>query len=270
MNLQSITVGDGRRLAYAELGAGPPLLYLHDFLDVHGGSADWLPFHHALAERFRIIAPAFAGCNGSDEDEDALGFDDPVFDVQDTLDTLGLESLPVIGAGIGGWIAAELAVRDRSLVERLVLIGATGIFLPGVPIADVFFAAQPRNGSDMSEFREIFFADGTATLANEWIPDGRMPIERELLRYAMFRFAGRIGFRPPYLYDRRLLERLARYQRPALVLWGSEDRFVPPAHAHAYATALPGARLCLFAECGHAVSIEAPTEVAAEIITFLS
>lgn len=270
MNLQSVTVGNGRRLVYAELGAGPPVLYLHDFLDVHGGSADWLPFHHALAERFRIIAPAFAGCNGSDEDEDALGFEDPVFDVLDAVDALGLDSVPVIGAGIGGWIAAELAVRNRHLVEQLVLLGATGLFLPGVPIADVFFNAQPRNGGDMSEFREIFFADEDAALAKEWIPDGRMTIERELLRYGMFRFAGRIGFRPPYLYDPRLVERLPRYQQPALVLWGSEDRFVPPAHAHAYATALPGARLCLFAECGHAVSIEQPAEVAGEVVSFLS
>jgi pimeloyl-ACP methyl ester carboxylesterase len=270
VKLQRITVGNGRRLVHAELGAGPPVLYLHDFLDVHGGSADWLPFHHALAERFRIIAPAFAGCNGSDEDEDALGFADPLFDVLDAADALGLDAIPVIGAGIGGWIAAELAVRNRRLVERLVLLGATGLFLPGVPIADVFFTAQPRNGGDMSEFREIFFADGGAALAQGWVPDGRMTLERELLRYAMFRFAGRIGFRPPYLYDPRLLERLPRYAQPALVLSGAADRFVPPAHAYAYAKTLPGARLQLFDGCGHAFFIEQPAAVAGEIVAFLS
>jgi pimeloyl-ACP methyl ester carboxylesterase len=269
VNLQTISIGGNRRLVYAELGAGPPLLYLHDFLDIHGDAADWLPFHHALAKHYRVIAPAFAGCHGSDEDEDALSYDDVLFDVLDAADALGLGSVPVIGTGIGGWIAAELAVRNRRFVERLVLLGATGLFVPGVPIADVFFTVQPRNGGDMSEFRHVFFADGESALAKEWIPDGRMSIERELLRYAMFRFAARIGFRPPYLYDRRLVERLPRYAQPALVLWGAADALVPLAHAHAYGAGLPGARVRVLDGCGHALHIERPEAAADEIIGFL-
>jgi pimeloyl-ACP methyl ester carboxylesterase len=258
VNVAMVPVGERRRIAVAELGTGAPLLYLHDFFDVHGASADWLPFHERLGERFRVIAPAYAGCSGSDEDEDALGFEDAVFDVLAVLDALGLDAVPAVGNGIGGWIAAELAVRDRRLVERLVLIGATGLFVERCPIADVFYDAQPRDGTSMQELRRTFFGDPASTLAHAWIPDGRMSVERELRRYAMFRFAARIGFRPPYFYDRRLRERLARYTGPTSILWGADDRFVPLAHGEAYAAALPNAHLEVLGDCGHCLHLERP------------
>jgi pimeloyl-ACP methyl ester carboxylesterase len=269
MTMRTLTTDYGRKIVLDELGDGPPLLYLHDFIDIHGATTEWQPFHRKLAERFRIIAPAHAGCNGSDEDIEASGPDDAVFHVLELLDALGLESVPVLGVGIGGWIAAELAVRDRRLVERLVLVGATGLYVPNEPTADIFFEVQPRNGTDMSLLREILFAPADAPVAHEWVPDGRLPIPRELLRYEMFRFAGRIGFKPPYLYDRQLSRRLARYDRPALVLAGERDGLVSAAHARTYADRLPDARLKIVPGAGHCVYLERGEEVANEVAAFL-
>ena len=60
MEGREVTVG-GRTVWIAEAGEGAPLLYLHGFCDVHGAVADFLPFHRALAERRRLIAPAHPG-----------------------------------------------------------------------------------------------------------------------------------------------------------------------------------------------------------------
>jgi pimeloyl-ACP methyl ester carboxylesterase len=264
-----LTVAGSRKVMLAELGDGPPLLYLHDLVDIHSATGEWQPFHRRLAEHFRVIAPAFAGCAGSDEDDDALGPDDAVFHILEVLDALGLDSVPVVGAGIGGWMAAELAVRDRRLVERLVLLGATGLFIPNEPVGDVFFNVQPRNGLDMSDLREILFASADAPVAHEWVPDGRMAVERELLRYEMFRFAGRIGFRPPYLYNRNLIRRLERFDRPALVLWGERDRLVSTAHGRAYAAGFPRAELKTYAGAGHAIHLERGEDAARDTLAFL-
>jgi pimeloyl-ACP methyl ester carboxylesterase len=178
--------------------------------------------------------------------------------------------MPVVGVGLGGWVAAELAVRHPDLVERLVLVGATGLFVPGEPIADFFYASYPLDGSDLGELRAIFFADPNGALANEWIPDGRMDTEREMLRYRTFRFANRVGFRPPYLYDRQLSRRLSRYRGPALVLWGERDALVPPAHGRAYAQGLGNASLRRISGAGHSVHLERPTDLAREVVGFLS
>jgi pimeloyl-ACP methyl ester carboxylesterase len=264
-----IAVAGGRRAAVAELGSGPPLLYLHDVFDVHGSRNDWLPFHHALAEHATVVALAHPGCADSDEDDDAETPDDVVFDVLEALDALGIARIPVVGTGIGGWIAAELAVRHPELVERLVLIGATGLFVAGQPIGDMFMAAHPIDGTSVRDLRTLFFTDPDAPLAHEHAPDGRMPTELEMLRYRTYRFANRLGFKPPYLYDRRLARRLPRYGGPALVVWGDADRFVPVAHARAYAAGLPNARLELIAGAGHSVHLEHPDAVARQVTAFV-
>ena len=98
-------------------------------------------------------------------------------------------------------------------------------------------------------------------------PDGRMPIERELLRYRMFRFASRIGFTPPYLHDRKLRNRLHRYGGPAVVIAGDRDNLVPIAHARAYAEGLRHAELKIVAGAGNSVAVEKPNETAAAVLS---
>lgn len=269
MSTAILTVATGRRAAIAQLGDGQPVLYLHDFIDVHGATPDWLPVHHVLAKRCRLIALAHAGCAGSDEDEDAESADDVVMHVLEALDAMNLRRIPVVGVGVGGWIAAELAVRHPDIVERLVLLGATGLFIPDQPIADIFYASYPVDGSNLSEMRQMLFVDADSDLANEFVPDGRMSMERESLRYLMFRFANRLGFKPPYLYNRQLIRRLRRYTGPALVLWGERDRFVPLGHARAYAANLGDARLHVIPGAGHSAHVERADDVASEVLSFL-
>jgi pimeloyl-ACP methyl ester carboxylesterase len=270
MSVRTLTLAGGRRVvALAERGAGPPLLYLHDFADVHGVSAELLAFHTRLASRFKVLAPAHPGCAGSDEDEAINTIDDVVFALLEVLDELGLEQVPVVGTGLGGWIAAELAVRHRRLVEKLVLVSPAGLFLAGQPIADIFIVAQPRDGYDHADLRRLLFARADAEPALELFPNGRAALDNELLRYKMFRFAGRVGFNPPYLHHRALLGRLPRFDRPALILAGDQDALVPTAHAHAYAAALPHAKLVMLSGAGHSLHLEEPARAAEAILRFL-
>ncbi len=78
------------------------------------------------------------------------------------------------------------------------------------------------------------------------------------------------GFRPPYFHDPKLLGRLARYDRPALVLSGRDDRLVPPAHGEAYVTGLGDARLEVFGDAGHCLHIEEAEKVADTVGEFLA
>ncbi len=51
-------------------------------------------------------------------------------------------------------------------------------------------------------------------------------------------------------------------------MWGSEDRFVAPAHGEMLAREIAGARLEVIPEAGHALAIEKPEELARRIIAF--
>lgn len=262
----AIEIG-GHAVAVAEAGSGDPLIYLHGFADIHGSSSDWLPLHRALAARVRLLAPAHPGCNTSEESEEIDTIEDVVFHYLQVLDALGIGRFHVAGASIGGWIAAEIAVRIPERVLSLALIGAAGLFVPQHPIADIFMMVQAKNGGDYADFRRTLFRQADAPEALAMFPDGRMPIERELLRYRMFRFASRIGFAPPYLHDRKLRDRLNRFAGPAVVIAGERDNLVPVAHARAYAQGLRNAALQLLADAGHSVAVEKPNEVAAAVLS---
>jgi pimeloyl-ACP methyl ester carboxylesterase len=253
---------DGRAVALAQAGSGEPLLYLHGFADIHGASGSWLPFHEQVARELRIIAPAHPGCAGSTEDEDIEDIDDVAFHYLQLLDALALPRFHLAGSAIGGWIAAELAVRIPERVRSLTLIGATGLFVPGEPIGDLFMMVQPQRGTDYSDFRRMLFRDSRAPEALAMFTDGKMEVERESLRFRMFRFASRVGFSPPYFYNRKLRGRLGRFKGPSLVIAGTHDHLVPVAHAKAYAEGLRG-ELRLIEAAGNSVAVEQPQEAAA-------
>jgi pimeloyl-ACP methyl ester carboxylesterase len=259
----------GRKAALLEQGTGDPLVYLHGFADLHGVAGEPQPFHQRLAQSARLIAPAHPGCAGSDELSDH-DIDDVVFAYLELLDALGLERFDLVGHCVGGWIAAELAVRHPERVARLVLIGACGLFVAGEPIGDVFMHAQPERGVSYASLRTLLFAADDAAMARRFFPDGRGDIEEEMRRYQMLRFGSFVGFRPPYFYHRALRERLHRAAMPALAIWGEHDRMVPRRHGEAYAEGLPGADgLKLVAGAGHAAPMEQAQACGDLIIAFL-
>jgi len=258
----------GRTVQLFEAGNGMPLVYLHGIADLHGATTRPQPFHEALAGGVRLIAPAHPGCAGSDEDETLETIEDLVFHLLEVLGELGISRFDIAGSCVGGWLAAELAVRQPERIGRLVLIGASGLFIAGQPIGDLFMMAQPESGT-IRPLRDMLFNDPDGDAAQTLFGDAMADADAGLLRYKAFRFASRIGFSPPYFHHRKLIDRLHRYGGPALVLWGEHDRMVPVAHAEAYARGLSGGRVEFVAGCGHSPQIEAPAETADMILRFL-
>ncbi|MDF2115896.1 alpha/beta hydrolase [Roseiarcaceae bacterium H3SJ34-1] len=261
---------NGRKVTLIEEGTGEPIVYLHGFADVHGVAGELLAFHKTLAGTGKLIAPAHPGCNGSDELEDGTSVEDVVFHYLELFDALSLKQFTLVGHCAGGWIAAEIAVRHPERVKKLVLIGACGLFVPGELIEDIFMHAQPERGVDYKTLRNVLFSSSTARDALRYFPDGRGDLDEETRRYAMLRFGSFVGFKPPYFYNRSLINRLHRATMPSLVLWGEQDHMVPRAHGEAYAKGLKGAGdLQIVSGAGHAAAIEGEAAVSKAVGAFL-
>jgi pimeloyl-ACP methyl ester carboxylesterase len=270
MSARVIEAG-GRKVGLVEIGDGTPLLYLHGFADLHGVRPEPFAFHQALATKRRVIAPAHPGCGDSAEYEDLSGIEDVVFHYLDVFDALGLDHFDLVGHCVGGWIAAEIAVRHPERVRSLSLIGASGLFVPDATIGDVFMMAQPARGVEYHDLRAMLFGDAESALATDLFPDGRGDIDDEVRRYQMLRLSSFIGFKPPYFYHRALVNRLHRIACPALVVNGADDRFVPRAIAEAYAKGIKGAKGPeIIANAGHAAHLEQPDAVAALVTGLLA
>ncbi|HEY7219136.1 MAG TPA: alpha/beta hydrolase [Candidatus Binatia bacterium] len=260
-----------RRVQVLESGSGAPLLYLHGFADVHSVKENWMPFHEKLAQYARLIAPAHPGCAQTDENKDIDAIEDVVFHYLEVLDALGLKHFDLVGSCIGGWIAAELAVRHPEKIRKLVLLGASGLFVEGELIGDVFMHAQPEYGSSYATLREMLFAGANQPMALEMFPDGKGDLEDEVRRYQMLRLSSRIGFKPPYFYNHSLRNRLHRITSPALVIWGEKDSFVPRAHGETYTKLITNSSaLKVIPGAGHSVHVEKPLETAKLVVDFLA
>jgi len=261
---------DHRKVQVLESGSGKPLLYLHGFADVHSVKESWLPFHEKLAQHTRVIAPAHPGCAQTDENKDIDTIEDVVFHYLEVLDALNLTQFDLVGSCVGGWIAAELAVRHPEKIRKLVLIGASGLFVQGALIGDIFMMAQPEYGSSYTTLREMLFSSADHPMALEMFPDGKGELEDEVRRYQMLRLSSRIGFKPPYFYNHSLINRLHRITSPTLVIWGEKDNFVPRSHGETYAKLIPNrSELRIIPGAGHSAHVEKPEETAKLVCDFL-
>jgi pimeloyl-ACP methyl ester carboxylesterase len=162
-----------------------------------------------------------------------------------------------------------MAVRNPERIARLALVGAAGLQMPGALVGDVFMMSQHRDGGIMQELRELLYGDPDAEIALRVTPDGRVNIPDEVRRYKSLTLTGRVGWEPPYLHDRKLLGRLHRIKCPTLLIWGEQDRLVPPANGRAYAEAIPDASLHLIRGAGHSVILEQPQTCCDHITAFL-
>jgi pimeloyl-ACP methyl ester carboxylesterase len=182
-----------------------------------------------------------------------------VFWLTDLLSALGTTRPTVLGCGLGGWIAAEFAVRYPERVDALILVNAYGLQVAGA-LAEDEFALVP------SKLRPLLFPESEGELARGAVPDVE-PAERAERALHARVAAARLAWQFPY--DPKLRARLPRVTSPTLVIWGACDRLVPPAHGRAYAQGIGGATLVELDGVGHYPYLEAPARFVDSVRAFL-
>jgi len=231
----------GRPTQLQHGGSGPPLVYLHSAL----GETLWLPFLDKWSKSFEVFAPAHPGFAKSAGIENIASIEDLAFHYVEVFDALGLQKVTLGGVSLGGWVAAEFAVRWPERVERLWLSGAPGLWLEGVPLFDLF-----RYGQDVRKLRQAMFHDPEGYQATMILKEMSALSEETLLAaYQSMAALARLVWERPY--SPRLAERLYRIQCPTLVVWGESDRLVPLDYGREYQRLIPHARLEVMRNCGH-------------------
>jgi pimeloyl-ACP methyl ester carboxylesterase len=252
------TVG-GVELELLSGGRGESLLVLHDQEYFN----EWQPFETALAEQFSVLVPSHPGFGQSEFPPYFDSIDDLVYVYLDLLRGLD-QPANVVGLGIGGWIAAEIAIRCTHHLRRLVLCDAVGIKVGGISdrdIADTFILGN-------KELVELSFHDPTRGNELMKVPAPNLD-EQTLTAVLRNRQTSAILTWKPFMHDPKLRGRLARLNEPTLVLWGENDKIVSTDYGRAYADAIPGARFETIAAAGHYPYLEQPDAFTAAVSAFL-
>jgi pimeloyl-ACP methyl ester carboxylesterase len=149
-----------------------------------------------------------------------------------------------------------------------VLIDPLGISTSQARIGNFFYAVTPKAEGGQYEARELLFLDPNSELAMGAVPD-QMPPEAYLLFYKAQMVGARLGWKPPYLYNPRLKERLFRVKTPTFIVWANEDKLAPVALAETFKAGIPGAEVALIPGAAHALLLEHPQHAAALVSQFL-
>ena len=235
-------------------GAGRPLLFLHGMDGIEAASL----LIDSLAAHFTVYAPSHPGFGASHLPDHIGTTDDLSYFYLDLLDVLQLEDVSVVAMSFGGWIAAEVLVKNQSRIRNVVLGAPLGLrtgHRRRQLVPDLFMMTP--QAAEAMQYADPALAQDLAAL-----PD------RELHRLLRNREATALFGWTPYLNDPKLRGRLHRITRPTLLMWGADDALLPASYRTGYEAALPHAQVVTISQCGHRFYVERPQQTAELAISF--
>jgi len=247
----------GVELEMVERGSGRPLLWLHGEEGLDPGA----PFLDLVASEAHVLAPSHPGYGHSPDSDVIDTVDDLAYLYLDLLAEQKAHEAVVVGCSLGGWIAAEMAVRCSNHLAGIVLVSPLGIKIGDRETRDIpdIFALHP------TEVLRLTYANpARAAIDYTKLTDDQLSV------IARNREATALYGWEPYFHNPKLRRRLRRVGVPTLILWGAEDRFVTAGYyGAAYREAIPDARLATVEGAGHFPHVERPEAVADHLRAFL-
>jgi pimeloyl-ACP methyl ester carboxylesterase/DNA-binding winged helix-turn-helix (wHTH) protein len=250
------TSPDGVRIAYSEVGAGPPLVKASNWLNhlEHDWQSPlWIPFLRAMAARHRFIRYDGRGNGLSDWDVEKISFDGFVSDLESVIAATGLERFALLGLSQGAAISVAYAVRHPERVSHLVLYGG---FVRGrrkrispdeMAQSEAMLTLMRQGwGKDNPAFRQMFtslFVPGATAEQMQWFNDLQRITTSPENAVRLRRTVDEID----------ISDLLARVQAPTLVLHCRDDAVQPFDEGRRLAAGIKGARFVALEGRNHVI-----------------
>ncbi|MDX6678266.1 MAG: hypothetical protein QOE31_2318 [Solirubrobacteraceae bacterium] len=265
---------DGSAVNVVDIGSGPVVVFLHGLA---GCWQNWLETIPEFARDHRVIALDLPGFGASPMPAQPISMPGYARMLDELFVTLGVDSATLVGSSMGGFVAAEFAIRYRAQVQRLCLTSPAGLSMEHM--------RNERNQGLRARIENVLFF-GTGWLAAR----SDRVVRSERLRRALLmlvaayperlpsrlvveqaRGAGKPGFNDALdaMTGYPIRDRLGEIACPALIVWGELDRLVPLRDAAEFEWLIGQARKLVYADTGHLVMLERPARFNADLRAFL-
>jgi pimeloyl-ACP methyl ester carboxylesterase len=242
----------GVRIYYEVHGQGPAILLTHGY---SATSEMWRPQVAALSREHRLILWDMRGHGRSDYPNDAAAYSEEttVADMAAILDAAHAEEAVIGGLSLGGYMSLAFHVAHSARVKALLIVD-TG---PGYKndTARVAWNDNARNTAERLEREGLAALQGASaerTLSTHRSAEGLARAARGMLTQR----------------DARVISSLPEIKVPSLVVVGAND--TPFLKASDYMAAkIPGAKLLVIPDAGHAANIDQPEVFNSAVLRFL-
>jgi 4,5:9,10-diseco-3-hydroxy-5,9,17-trioxoandrosta-1(10),2-diene-4-oate hydrolase len=247
-----VTLDDGLRLHYQDLGRGTPVVFLHGSGPGASGYSNFKRTYPAFVEAgYRAIVPDLPGYGLSDKPENAeYVLDFFVAAMHGLLDKLNIERCVLVGNSLGGAIALKYALDYPDQVQAQILMAPGGVEeretyfqMEGIQKMVAAFGSGPIDREGMRTLMSLQLFDPT-------LIDDELLTERAAICATQPRTVLSTMRVPNFT------ERLREIRCPTLTFWGMNDRFNPSSGAAKIAAGIPDSRVTLLNRCGHWVMVE--------------
>ncbi len=259
---QDLIEVNGHRVRFLEDGSSNSkhILFLHGL----GASAErWGRVMPIFAKYFHVVAPDIIGFGYSDKPE--VNYTIPFFVdfVKAFATALGMDHTSLIGASLGGHIAAELTIESKNIIEQLVLVSPAGIMKDSTPVLNYYIAAAlyPTLENAKKAFERMAGDPKAVDLVY-----ARDFVNRMQLPNAKYAFMSSVmgSKAAPSLSGR-----LGKIEAPTLIAWGEKDRMIPVRYASRFHSKIKGSRLAIIKSSGHTPYFEKPEVFSETVLEFL-
>jgi len=272
-HLHSVEI-DGRRVNYVDIGDqgdARPIVFIHG---LSGQWQNWLENIPRFAQERRVIAPDLPGFGASEMPREKISIERYGRVVAELCERLDLAPAVLVGNSMGGFVAAEVAIRWPEIAERLMLVAAAGVSQADLAARPVKVGAKAIALLTASTLAQLRHA-ARRPRARHWFLSvvARHPgaLKADMAFEGLLKGSGRPGFEDALManlsYDFR--DRLPRIGCPTLILWGEKDAVIPVRDAERFRELIPGARKRVLRDTGHVPMVERPPTFNAELARFL-
>jgi pimeloyl-ACP methyl ester carboxylesterase len=242
-------------VGYRVVGSGSPLVLIMGYGWTMEG---WDPrLVHALARHNRVVMFDNSGVGRTEQLPPPLTIEAMANQTSALIDTLGLGRPDVLGWSMGGTIAQALAVLHPAQVRRLVLCAT----YPGTGQVVMPSAADRQAGRDFPA-NQVSAASAFKAAVAEYPPAPAVSLATKGLQG--------LAMSDWWVGNDSAGHQIARISVPTLIADGADDQLDPAANDHILARLIPGARLVLYPDAGHAFLFQDWTRFASLVESFLT
>jgi pimeloyl-ACP methyl ester carboxylesterase len=261
---------DGVKLYYETQGSGPPIIFVHELA---GTCRSFDAQVAALKPRFRCITFNARGYPPSDVPSEVESYSQDIAasDIGAVLDGAGLKDAHVLGVSMGSAAALQFALSDPSRVRSAILcsIGSGSDAKQGEYATNMEANAARIEQNGLPQIRANFTSSPVRARLKDKNPAEFEKFLQELTKFSVQGLASTmrgVQMRRPPLYAHK--DKIAAMRIPTLVVLGGDDEGCKKP-SHFLQETLPGARLEILPNTGHAVNIEEPEKINRLIAEFV-